>query len=218
MNPERASPPLNVILVEDDPGTLASLTRTIEADRRLRLVATGANVADGRQLLRLAHEVAVIDIGLPDGSGLELIRESTATGAGRCLVTTIFGDEETVVAALEAGADGYILKDSADLAEAIVGVASGHVPLTPSVAAHLIRRFRPDERPDDERLTPRESETLSCLARGLTYRETAAKLGISYHTVTDHVKAIYRKLSVNSRSSAVYRGLTEGIISLGGDP
>jgi len=132
-------------------------------------------------------------------------------------VSTIFGDEASVVAALEAGADGYILKDNERITDAIVEVARGHVPLTPSVAVHLMRRFRPQLPDEQSCLTPREAEILGCLARGRSYRETASDLCISYHTVTDHIKAIYKKLHVNSRGSAVYQGLRSGLISLGTD-
>jgi len=126
----------------------------------------------------------------------------------------MFGDEKSVVSALEAGADGYILKDADHIGDAIVAVAKGHVPLTPSVAAHLLRRLRPNPSTVRKQLTPRETEILTCLAKGLSYRDVASMLSISYHTVTDHVKHIYKKLRVNSRSGAVYEGLRTGLIAL----
>ena len=163
------------------------------------------------------QHVDVIDICLPGGSGIDLIRRSRQSGVGHRLVSTIFGDEATVVMALEAGADGYILKDNELVTDAIVEVARGHVPLTPSVAVHLVRRLQPRSTGDGVCLTPREAEILNCLARGRSYRETASDLSISYHTVTDHIKAIYKKLRVHSRSGAVYEGLRSGLITLGTD-
>ncbi len=186
----------------------------IDEDDRMRLVASAASCSEGLAALDLPHDVVVVDIGLPDGSGIDVIRESHERGNARRLVSTVFGDEATVVNALEAGADGYILKDNEQITNAIVEVAHGHVPLTPSVAVHLVRRLKPQVQANNQCLTPREAEILLRLARGLSYHQTAEELSISYHTVTDHIKAIYKKLAVNSRSSAVYQGLRSGLINL----
>lgn len=208
---------LEVLIVEDDPHARGYLIAAITADPRMTLVGAAEFRADGLANLDKRHDVVVVDIGLPDGSGIDVIRRSKELGVGRRLVSTMFGDEATVVAALEAGADGYILKDNERITDAIVEVANGHVPLTPSVAVHLLRRMRPTQPDGDSCLTEREAEVLVCLARGRSYRETAVDLAISYHTVADHVKAIYKKLHVHSRSSAVYEGLRSGLISLGSD-
>lgn len=208
---------LDVIIVEDDPVAHANLARAISDDKRMRLVAAATNCVDGLACLMMPHDVIVVDIGLPDGTGIDIIKFSAERGLGHRLVSTVFGDETSVVSALEAGADGYILKDNEQITDAIVEVARGHVPLTPSVAVHLVRRMRPKSPHEESCLTPREAQILSCLARGQSYRETASELSISYHTVTDHIKAIYKKLHVNSRSRAVYQGLRSGLISLGTD-
>lgn len=205
---------LRVIVVEDDAATREAFERIIAVDPRLCLVALADTLEAGLAALSTPHDVVVVDLGLPDGDGIEVIRRSATTGIGHRLVATMFGDEKSVVSALEAGADGYILKDADHIGDAIVAVAKGHVPLTPSVAAHLLRRLRPNPSTVRKQLTPRETEILTCLAKGLSYRDVASMLSISYHTVTDHVKHIYKKLRVNSRSGAVYEGLRTGLIAL----
>jgi DNA-binding NarL/FixJ family response regulator len=211
----RSKATLEVLIVEDDTVAREYLVDAINADGRMRLAGQASTCAQGLANLDIPHDVVVVDIGLPDGSGIDIIKHSRELNVGWRLVSTVFGDERTVVSALEAGAEGYILKDNERITDAIVEVASGHVPLTPSVAAHMLRRMQPQPTHDGGCLTQRESEILVCLARGRSYRETAAELSISYHTVADHVKAIYKKLHVHSRSSAVYKGLRSGLITLG---
>jgi DNA-binding NarL/FixJ family response regulator len=205
---------LRVLIVEDEAYAREYLIDAINADERMQLAGQASTCSEGLENLAMPHDVVVVDIGLPDGSGIDIIRRSKQLDTGWRLVSTVFGDERTVVSALEAGAEGYILKDNERVTDAIVEVASGHVPLTPSVAAHMLRRFQPQPAQDDGCLTEREAEILLCLARGRSYQEAATELSISYHTVADHVKAIYRKLHVHSRSSAVYKGLQHGLISL----
>ncbi len=214
---EHPQPALSVIVIEDDPIAREAIVRAIHFDRRMRLAAQAATLAEGLEALKIPHDVIVVDLGLPDGSGAEILRQSVNSGVGHRLVLTMFGDEQSVVGAIAAGADGYILKDDENVVDAIAQVADGHVPLTPAVAVHLVRRLRSTaDQPSD--LTPREHDILMCLARGMSYRDAAKDLNISYHTVTDHVKALYRKLSVNSRSSAVFTGLRSGLISLHDKP
>ena len=207
---------LRVIVIEDDAATRDWLCKVVAADERLTLAASGGTVAEGRRLLAGAHDVLVVDLGLPDGSGIDLVRQSAQNPATHCLILTVFGDNRSVLDAIEAGADGYVLKDTADITGAIVEVASGHVPLSPAVAAHVLERMRATHSPAarDYALTPRETETLEQLARGRSYREAAHALGISHHTVADHVKMIYKKLSVHSRGGAVYKGLQAGLIHI----
>lgn len=207
---------LRVIVVEDDSGTHDWVCQCIEDDPRLTLAASARTLARGKKLLSSAHDVLVVDLGLPDGSGIELVRRSADDASTRCLILSVFGDNKSVLDAIAAGADGYVLKDTTDLPSAIVDVANGQVPLSPSVAAHVLRKFRGQRRRPRPTyaLTPRETETLEQLARGLSYREAARALGISHNTIADHVKVIYRKLSVNSRGGAVYKGLQAGLIHI----
>ena len=217
--------PHAVAIVEDDPFVRRHVARLIEAHPELDLVGQAGTLAEGRALLAAAPHLVVIDLGLPDGSGLDLIREAAArTPPPRLLVLTVFGDESSVLSAVAAGADGYVLKDSADeaLCADMIETLNGGSPISASVAAYLLRRLRRDEdatppeatMPDASPVTPREVELLNLLARGLSYREVAGALNISHHTVGAHLKAIYRKLAVNSRSEAVFEAVQSGLIRL----
>jgi DNA-binding NarL/FixJ family response regulator len=175
----------------------------------------------------------LLDIGLPDGCGLDLLPRIPAGTA--VLVISAIGDEATVVRAIEQGAAGYLLKDARpkDLIEAIEAVLNGGAPISPGVAAYLLRRLRVQARngvPDRaetrlsprsealESLTARETDVLRVLTRGYSYEESAALLGITRNTVGQHVKQIYSKLAVNSRSEAVFQAIQAGWMSADGRP
>jgi DNA-binding NarL/FixJ family response regulator len=136
------------------------------------------------------------------------------------LVITAFGDRETVLAALGAGADGYLLKDSPTEAvlDGVRTTLDGGAPISAAAAVFLLERFRMPAPPvvtsSAERLTPRETELLTLFSRGNSYKAAARELGISPLTVGDHVKAIYRKLEVNSRGEAVFAAVQRGQLSL----
>jgi len=143
------------------------------------------------------------------------------------LVFTVLGDRKTINDALAVGADGFILKDTdpAELARAIRAARDGGVPISPKAAAQLLRAFREQAASapsaasrsagvEDFGLTSRERETLETLARGFTQREAAQILGVSPHTIVSHVKAIYQKMAVNSRSEAVFEAIQSGLIKM----
>ena len=207
---------LRIAVVEDDPATNDWVCGAIVDDPRMTLAGRAHSLAEGKALLRTAHDVVVVDLGLPDGSGIELVRRSAGDASTHCLILTVFGDNKSVLDAIEAGADGYVLKDTADITGAIFEVAAGQAPLSPSVAAHVLERIRAPRSTaaSEYNLTPRETDTLEQLARGLSYLEAAQALGISRYTVADHVKMIYKKLAVNSRGGAVYKGLQAGLIDI----
>jgi DNA-binding NarL/FixJ family response regulator len=138
------------------------------------------------------------------------------------MVVTVFGDEQHVVAAIEAGATGYILKDStpADVISCIRLLRAGGSPVSPVVARSVLRAIRnrmnttPTRQvsPDDNPLSVRETEILQLLAKGMSFNEIGQILGISPHTVTAHIKKIYRKLAVHSRGEAVYEASQMGLL------
>lgn len=217
-------PPSRVGVVEDDPilgEHFASIVRAI-ADASLAGVAE--TLADARALVAQdALDILLLDLGLPDGSGLDLIAAATATGRCKVIVISLFGDVRNVVRAIELGADGYLLKDAegAEVAQAIASLRAGGAPISPAVAGHLFTHLRlglraPLSRPAPAhgRLTPRELVVLEYLAKGLSYKDAAGLVGVSYNTVADHVKAIYRKLAVSSRGEAVFEAVQAGLISL----
>jgi DNA-binding NarL/FixJ family response regulator len=160
----------------------------------------------------------LLDVGLPDGSGLTFIEEVHATHKAMVLMVTTFGDRETVVAALRAGAEGYLLKDSngATILAGIEATLAGGAPISPAAAVYLLDSLRAPvaeavaPEPAASFLTVREVELLKLFAKGASYKEAARELDISPLTVGNHVKSIYRKLAVNSRGEAVYSAMRSG--------
>lgn len=209
---------LRVGVIEDDPVLRVGVRQTLAQRREWTLALEAGCLADAAPLPEL--DVLLLDLGLPDGSGLGLIAPVSAT-ACKVIVFTVMGDETTVLRAIELGAAGYLLKQAEpdEMLAAIDEVMAGGAPLTPSVAAHLLARLRRAEqasRPAAEglsALSEREREVLLALARGYTYGETAELLHISPHTVGDHVKKIYSKLAVRSRAEAVFEAVQAGWLS-----
>ncbi|MBN8829685.1 MAG: response regulator transcription factor [Sphingomonadales bacterium] len=161
--------------------------------------------------------IALIDLGLPDGSGSELIAELAADSNASCIVTTIFEDDGTVMQALGAGAEGYLLKgeDIAVIEERLRGLERGEVAVSPKIARLLLARLRcpPRLQPEiDVALTPRETDVLRAIGRGLTIGETAHALDVGAHTVGTHVKNIYRKLNIASRAEAAIEASKRGLV------
>jgi DNA-binding NarL/FixJ family response regulator len=216
---------IRVLVVDDDPEIAAALAETVQQHAQLALAGIAHDVATALAALRRPYDVVLVDLRLPDGHGIEIVREVARSETGRCIVISVFGDEANVIAAIEAGADGYLLKDSHDIANSILEVMRGGAPISPAIAAHLLRRFRAQPAPTAPvaapsaaagrpSLAPRELELLECLARGLSYREAAEQLSLSHHTVADYVKGIYRKLAVNSRGEAVFEAMQSGLIRI----
>jgi DNA-binding NarL/FixJ family response regulator len=211
-----------VMIVEDDPVFLTRFCRIVASDPELELFAALPDCASARQALSKAGpDVLLTDLGLPDGSGIDLIRETSKRyPATDIMVVTVFGDEEHVLSAIEAGATGYILKDSIpeEFVALIKQLREGGSPISPVIARQLLKRFRADAEPPQEKpaegeaLSPRESEVLSLIAKGFSFGEIARLLGVSQHTVTTHVKKIYQKLAVHSRGEAVYEAGKMGIL------
>lgn len=218
----------SVLVVEDDAPTRRYLVGAASAHAQLRVTAESDGVVEGRSLLSEHRpDVLLVDLALPDGNGLELIRAVPELSPETlCLVITVFGDEESVLTAIEAGAQGYLLKDatSEQVGTAILDLLAGGAPISPAIAGHLLLRFREHEAAastapgaageSPPSLTDREREVLELVVKGFTFPEIAELLGISAHTVTTYVRRIYRKLEVRSRSEAVYEALQQGIVVL----
>ena len=215
----------SIAILEDDPNVARHFREIIEAASDLTLCGMAGSLAEAKDLLTLTPDLFLTDIGLPDGSGLTFIPEIKAhIPECRILVITAFGDRDTVVTALNAGADGYLLKDSstAVILDGIQATLDGGAPISPSAAVYLLERLRAPEAetaaapqvPSDERLTPREVELLELFARGQSYKAAGRALGISPLTVGNHVKSIYRKLQVHSRGEAVYEAVRRRQLTL----
>lgn len=214
--------PIRVALVEDDAATRAHIARSIRADADLQLIGEYAGAGDA--LAGLAHnppDVVLIDLGLPDMPGLDLIK-ICARQYPDCeiLVFTAFGDEAHVLAALEAGAGGYLLKGnlSHDIGFDIRDIKGGGSPLSPLIARHLLGRMGTHKASPAGKngggaaLTPRETEILNAISRGFTYAETAKLMAISAATVHTHLKHVYRKLAVNSKTEAIFEANRMGLL------
>jgi DNA-binding NarL/FixJ family response regulator len=219
---------LRVAIIEDEPEFRLRFERILAAEPWLELVGSAADFAQGRALVEAqAADLYLVDLGLPDGDGRDLIRLATRDRADvDVLVVTVFGDDAHVLAAIEAGATGYLLKDSEprQVVDWIRTLRAGGSPLNPVIARRLLQRFRggvpagrePPPQPAAPAvvnpLSARETEILQLLAKGLSYAEIGELLGISAHTVTQHIKKIYRKLSVHSRGEAVFEATQMGIL------
>lgn len=167
-------------------------------------------------LVQYEPDLALIDLALPDGSGLEII-ERLSRECPKCyiVVITIFDDALHLFPALQAGAQGYLLKEQPSelLVRQLKNITNGEPPLSPAIARQLLKHFQklPEIQHVDHQLTPREVEILTLLARAARIVEIADKLGISHHTVGDHIKNIYRKLKVSSRAEAILRARELGL-------
>lgn len=211
-----------VLIVEDEPEFLRRFADAVMADPGLRLLGAVASGRAGRALLDAeAPDVMLVDLGLPDIDGTELIRHAASRHPGcDCLVVTMFADDAHVMASLEAGATGYLLKDASAerIAAAVHELRAGGSPISPSIARRVLTRFRQPPAPvaaapaQPSPLSERETEILQLVAKGLSFDTVGELLAISPHTVVTHVKKIYRKLAVHSRGEAVYEASQMGLL------
>lgn len=209
-----------VLLVEDDRHTRERFVEALRGSNRYQVLAVCDDCRSALAALeRLEPQVLLVDLGLPDGSGLNVIRACVERyPACDILVISMFGDEAHVLGSIEAGATGYILKsaDDDEITAHLDTLRRGGSPITPSIARQLLRRFqagveapseaatRPKVAPLAEPLSERERQVLGLVARGYRHAEIAERLFISPHTVIAHVKRIYQKLAVNSRAAAIF--------------
>lgn len=212
--------PTHALLLEDLPEVAAWLSHLLRERFPGIQIHCAASLADARRILDsgLQPQLALLDLGLPDGDGTSLIRPLAQRYPGCTIViSTLFGDDAHVFPALRAGAHGYLLKDQPEerLAAALEGILRGEPPLSPAIAQRLLRAFQPDagdDAPGLEILTAREREVLILVSKGCRLPELVEKLQISRHTVSDHLKNIYRKLNVNSRAEATLEAARLGLV------
>ena len=213
---------ITVLLVEDDPPTNWRLKDALE--QAGFDVAAAMTLAEARaSLAARTPRVLLTDLQLPDGHGVELIRETRARLPDtEIMVISILGDEESVISAITVGATGYILKDAfpTDIAATVRELVAGHSPISASIARFIVRRTQNTAEPPPEpqlntaKLTPREIDILWGIAKGFSYAEIANHLGMSKQTVPGHIKSIYRKLEVHTRGEAVFEAVQQGLIRL----
>ena len=203
------------LIVEDIPATRLWLREVVHGAFPACNIQEAATVAEGCAAGE-GFDLALIDLFLPDGSGLEILRRIRSQSPETlCVIATVVGDDALIVAALSAGASGYLMKEQpADLmSRQLLQLADGLPALSPSVARRLMDHFRLTGPADDSdtSLTGREKQTLTLIARGYRNRDAAESLGISESTVASHIRAIYRKLGISSRAEASWHATRLGL-------
>jgi DNA-binding NarL/FixJ family response regulator len=215
---------IRVYIVEDDEVTRRSLCDRMRAHGDFTVDVAVGTCAEIRIALRQGRpDVLLVDLGLPDGSGVDVIAEAATRHAGLAImVITVFGDERRVVRAIKSGATGYLLKDDPthEIGVAIRLLLEGGSPISPAIARHLIRLFQPvlpegARNTADGKLTAREQEVLGLAAKGFSYAEIAQMLNLSANTIASYTKHIYEKLAVGSRSEAIYEASRLGLLDRG---
>jgi len=227
---------LKVALVEDDAAFQEAFRSALAGAPDMAMIGVAATAAEAHAMLaEPPADVLVVDLGLPDGSGIDVINEAHARWPDcAIMVATTFADERHVISSIEAGASGYLLKDSPlpTIAEDIRILHGGGSPISPRIARQVLMRFRPDERPAPEHpeaadpaetpetaersaipnLSDREKETLQLITRGFSFEEIAELMGVSRNTVLTFVRRIYAKLEVRSKTEAVFEARAYGLL------
>ena len=227
MSQAAARNPINVVIVEDDTVTRKVLSAAIQSEPALQLVGAFDSVAPALEWLESTPvDLLLTDLALPDGSGIEVIRACVGYWP-QCgiMVITMSSDEDSVLACIEAGAAGYVLKEAGrvDIVRALMDLHSGGSPISPIIARKVLCRMR-DAMPSNQLaaddgepvvLTRREDTILNLIARGDSYSDVAKALGVSVATIQTHAKNIYAKLSVHSRGEAVFEAQRRGLVQMG---
>ena len=212
----------SVLVVEDDPRFRDAFATAVNGASGLRLAGVAADVPEALQLLdALEPDVLLVDLALPSGNGIELIRHANAR-LPQChsMVVTVFGDDESVLRCIQAGATGYLLKDArdVDIVQQIHLLCAGGSPISPAIARRLLKWVggpsEPEKRVDVAKvgLSVQECSVLRLSAKGYNYEEIAGLMHLSRHTVETYVKRIYRKLQVHSKTEAVYEARSMGLV------
>lgn len=215
-----------ILLVEDDGPVRERLARIISEWSGGQLIAACATLTEATNAISANYiDLLITDLKLPDGHGVQAIRMLRAKHPNaEAMVISVLADDRSVIEAIEAGASGYLLKDTdpINVIDAITDLLAGRSPISSTIARTIVRRLggrgaEPDAAKGDgapEKLTPREMDILWGIAKGFTYGELAERLEISKQTVPVHIKNIYRKLQANNRSEAVYEASRRGLIRL----
>lgn len=214
------APAITVALVEDDASFREAVSFAIEAAPGLQQGPVAVTRSEALAMLAgPPADVMLVDLGLPDGSGLDVIHAASRRWAEcEVMVATSVGDETQVMACIEAGASGYLLKDTpaADIVAAIRALHAGGSPISPFIARRLLQRLQADAPPaePDSRalLSAREAQVLQLVAKGFAYDEIAEQLAVSRHTVSTFVRRIYSKLEVGSKMEAVNAARRRGLL------
>ena len=206
-----------LLIVEDVAEARAWLVSVAQNAFAHARITTAQNVAEAcAQLQADDFDMALVDLGLPDGSGLDIIRRiGQRSPRTVCIVTTVLGDDAHIVSALAAGAQGYLLKGqpAEQLSRQLVQIEHGVPALSPTIARRIMEHFQRTGPIDNEteQLTPREVEVLTLIAKGLRNSDVAIALGLAETTIATHIKTIYRKLGISSRAEAALHANRMGL-------
>ena len=208
----------NILLLEDLPEIRVWLRKLVLQLFPMAKIAESSRVQDALDLATaVKFDLALIDLGLPDGSGVSVVSKLRETQPdAQSVVVTIHDDDEHLFPALQAGAFGYILKEQPRelITEQLQRISQGEPPLSPSIARRVMAHFSAKAKPaamGNISLTERESEVLLRVAKGYTLPEIGVQLSLSRHTIADYVKQIYRKLNVSSRAEAALEAQRLGL-------
>lgn len=228
---ETSCDPVGVLIVEDDAVTRRSLSLAIQSAPDLRLLDAFDSVKPALAWLEShSPDVLMTDLGLPDGSGIEIIHACAQRHPNAdIMVVTMSSDETSVLACIEAGASGYVLKDAGklDIVRAVLDLRAGGAPMSPVIARMVLAKVRDNKKPETPPIAPnddvtiltkREAAILDLIAQGESYGEVAKMLSVSVGTVQTHIKNIYGKLAVHSRGEAVFEAHRRGLLQLGRPP
>jgi two-component system, NarL family, response regulator len=208
---------MRLAIVEDNAVLREKLAVTLNGEADITLDGAFGTAEEALGALKnINPEVMLVDIGLPDMSGVDLIRQvKEQFPAIEIIAHTVFDDRDTVFSALKAGASGYILKGCrfAMLVDALQDVYQGGAPMSPPIARKVLREVQGGQAASEEYLvTPREKDILKEIESGMTYKEIGEKYSISSHTVNTHIKNIYRKLQATDRRQALLAARKKGIL------
>lgn len=211
------------LILEDMPESQEMLREVAQQAFPGMRVRFESSVAGALKIIdQFQFDLALIDLSLPDGDGTTVVEAMVSRFPNSMIVVaTIFDDDAHLFPALRAGAQGYLLKDQTpeQLVVQLRGISEGRPPLSPAIARRLLDHFHVGQQPVSSeagtecvQLSPREREILIHLARGISITEIGLEIGISRHTVSDHVKSIYRKLNITSRAEAALQAKSMGLV------
>ncbi|OIO66139.1 MAG: hypothetical protein AUJ56_13300 [Zetaproteobacteria bacterium CG1_02_49_23] len=208
-----------ILLLEDHPDAQLWLTEALHMAFGDQIyIKTTPLLEEAKQIFaQQTFDLVIADLHVPDGSGINLIRAvKSSDHSCPCIVATIFSDKQHLFPALQAGADGYLLKDEgkAEISNLLQGILSGRPPISANVAQQMLLHFQQVTRTKKEppsKLTEREQETLLYISKGMSTKECAELMGISTHTASEHIKNVYKKLGIHSRAEAASEAINLGL-------